>query len=231
MARAHKKDKKETFLQEIKASAAFHIQPKNTTQQYLLDCIDNNTMTVCTGPAGTGKTYCTGMKAAQLYLKGGFENIIITRANVPTGRSLGYFPGTVEEKMEPWLRPITNVLKEGLGKGRYEYMVQKEKIVVQPVETIRGNSFDNSIIIVDEAQNLCLEEIKAITTRIGEWSKLILLGDPAQSDVNNGDDLLDFVSMCNHHNIDVPCVNFTVNDIVRSDIVAQLVKMFVKENI
>jgi len=226
-----RKAKKESFLQEVNASAAFHIQPKNTTQQYLLDCIDHNVMTVAVGPAGTGKTFCTGMKAAQLYLKGGYSNIILTRANVPTGRSLGYFPGTVEEKMEPWLRPITNVLKDGLGKGRYEYMVSKEQVVVQPIETIRGNSFEKSIIIVDEAQNLCLEEIKAITTRIGENSKLILLGDPNQSDVKDGDDLLDFVEMCNHHSIDVPIVRFTVNDIVRSDIVAQLIKMFTKENI
>lgn len=231
MARAHKKEKKESFLQEIKSSEAFHIQPKNKTQQYLLDCIDSNTMTVCIGPAGTGKTYCTGMKAAQLFLKGGYEQIILTRANIPTGRSLGYFPGTVEEKMEPWLKPITNVLKNGLGKGRYEYMDSKDQIIVQPIETIRGNSFDYSIVIVDEAQNLSLEEIKAITTRIGEYSKLILLGDPAQSDIRNGDDLLDFVGMCDHHRIEVPIVRFGVNDIVRSDIVAQLIKMFVHEDI
>lgn len=231
MARAQRRSKKESQLQEIESSAAFHIQPKNNTQQYLLDCIDNSTMTVCIGPAGTGKTYCAGMKTAQLYLKGKFDNIVLTRANIPTGKSLGYFPGTVEEKMEPWLRPITNVLKDGLGKGRYEYMTSKEQIIVQPIETIRGNSFDYSIVIVDEAQNLSLEEIKAITTRIGEYSKLILLGDPAQSDIRDGNDLLHFVAMCDNYGIDVPIVRFTVNDIVRSDIVAQLVKMFVKENL
>jgi len=231
MARAQRKTKKESQLQEINSSVAFHIQPKNNTQQYLLDCIDNSTMTVCIGPAGTGKTYCTGMKAAQLFLKGKYDTIVLTRANVPTGKSLGYFPGTVEEKMEPWLRPITNVLKDGLGKGRYEYMASKEQIVVQPIETIRGNSFDYSLVIVDEAQNLSIEEIKAITTRVGEHSKLILLGDPAQSDIREGNDLLNFVSMCDNHGIDVPIVRFTINDIVRSDIVAQLVKMFVKENL
>ncbi len=226
-----KRAKKESFLQDINSSAAFHIQPKNTTQQYLMDCIEKNVMTVAVGPAGTGKTFCTGMKAAQIYLKGGYTNIVLTRANIPTGKSLGHFPGTVEEKMEPWLKPITSVLKDGLGKGRYEYMVSKEQMIVQPIETIRGNSFEKSIIIVDEAQNLCLEEIKAITTRIGENSKLILLGDPAQSDVRNGNDLSRFTELCAKYNIDAPVVKFTVNDIVRSDIVAQVVKMFYAEDL
>jgi phosphate starvation-inducible protein PhoH and related proteins len=226
-----KRAKKESFVQDINSSAAFHIQPKNTTQQYLMDCIEKNVMTVAVGPAGTGKTFCTGMKAAQIYLKGGYTNIVLTRANIPTGKSLGHFPGTVEEKMEPWLKPITSVLKDGLGKGRYEYMVAKDQMIVQPIETIRGNSFEKSIIIVDEAQNLCLEEIKAITTRIGENSKLILLGDPAQSDVRNGNDLSRFTELCAKYNIDAPVVKFTVNDIVRSDIVAQVVKMFYAEDL
>lgn len=225
MARAKKKD---TFVNEIQSSSAFHIQPKNSTQQYLLDCINESVMTICIGPAGTGKTFCTGMKAAQLILKGGYDKIVLTRPNVSTGRSLGYFPGSVEEKMTPWLKPIMNVLQDGLGKGRYDYMVSKEQIQIQPIETIRGNSFENCIIIVDESQNLNMSEIKAITTRIGENSKLILLGDPAQSDVHDGEALDDFVEMCHHYGIEAPIIRFTTDHIVRSDIVAQLVKMFAK---
>ena len=86
-------------------------------------------------------------------------------------------------------------------------------------------------MLVDEAQNLTIEEIKAVTTRLGEGSKLILLGDPAQSDVANGDGLVDFVEMCQKYNIDIPIIKFGLKDIVRSDIVAQLVKMFYKENL
>lgn len=228
MARAKKKD---TFVKEIQSSSAFHIQPKNPTQQYLLDSIDQAVMTVCIGPAGTGKTFCTGMKAAQLLLKGGYDKIVLTRPNVPTGRSLGYFPGSVEEKMTPWLKPIMNVLSDGLGKGRYDYMVSKEQITIQPIETIRGNSFENCIIIVDESQNLSMSEIKATTTRIGENSKLIMLGDPAQSDVHDGEALDDFVEMCHQAGIDVPIIRFTTDHIVRSDIVSQLVKMFTRNRI
>ena len=220
-------------MRELNSSAAFHIQPKNVTQNYLLESIENNTMTVCIGPAGTGKTYCTGMKAAQLYLKGKYDKIIITRPNVSTGRSLGYFKGSVEEKMTPWLKPILNILEQGLGAGRFECDIRQGNIEIQPMETIRGNSFENCIIICDESQNLQIEEIKAMTTRIGENAKLILLGDPAQSDVrrNGISDLQSFVDMCVKHNIPCPVVRFTLNDVVRSDIVKHLLTMFYKENI
>lgn len=223
--------RKESFVREIQSSAAFHIQPKNSTQEYLLNCIEQNVMTVCIGPAGTGKTYCSGMKIAQLFLKGGYDKVVLTRPNIATGKSLGHFPGTVEEKMTPWLKPILEVLSEGFGKGKYEYMIQKGNIEIQPLETVRGRSFENSLIVVDESQNLDMAELKALTTRIGENTKLVMLGDPAQSDLRKENDLLKFVDMCHQHSIDAPIVTFGINDIVRSDITAQLVKMFVKENI
>ena len=216
---------------EVQIRKPFHIQAKNYKQEALLEAIDNNVITVAIGCAGTGKTFCTGMKVAQLFLKGGYDRIILTRANVPTGRSLGHFPGTVQEKMEPWLAPITNVLKEGMGKGHYEYLVRKDKIQVQPIETIRGNSYNDALVIVDEAQNLSIEEIKAITTRIGENSKMILTGDPAQSDVKDGNDLIKFVQLCFENHIEIPIIEFCVNDIVRSDIVAKLVRMFINNGV
>lgn len=224
-----KQKKKESFINELKSSPAFHIQPKNATQQFLLDSINNNTITTVIGPAGTGKTFITGMKVAQLFLKGGYDNIVISRPNISTGQSLGYFPGTVEEKMEPWLRPIMNVLEDGFGKGRYNYMSEKGIIQIQPLETIRGMSYMNSLIIVDESQNLNMEEIKAVTTRVGENSKLILTGDPNQSDIRNGNDLLKFCKLCEKNGISVPVVQFGLEDIVRSDIVAELCKMFYTE--
>jgi len=226
-----RKSKKESFAIELNSSAAFHIQPKNATQQYLLDSIESSVMTVCIGPAGTGKTFCSGMKTAQLYLKGQYKKIIITRPNISTGKSLGYFPGTVEEKLEPWLKPITSVLEEAMGKGRFECDLRQKRIEIQPLETIRGNSFEDSIILVDEAQNLDLEELKALTTRIGEKSKLVLMGDPNQSDVKNGMALTRFVDMCVKHGIACPIVRFTLEDVVRSDIVKQLLTMFYKEDV
>lgn len=223
--------KKESFVREIETSGAFHIQPKNATQQYLLDCINDNVMTIAIGPAGTGKTYCTGMKASQMFLKGGYEHVVLSRPNISTGKSLGAFPGTLEDKMTPWLAPILNVLKDGFGTGRYAYMMEKKVIQIQPIETVRGMSFENSIVIIDEAQNLTIEELKAVTTRIGEGSKLILMGDPNQNDLKQGCDLTRFVDLCHKHQIEAPIVTFGLKDIVRSDIVAQLCKMFYNESI
>jgi phosphate starvation-inducible PhoH-like protein len=210
----------------IEQKKNFHIQPKTKNQQRLLDAIDEFEITVTFGPAGTGKTYISAMKAVQLYLKGGYDKIILSRANVPTGRSLGHFPGTVQEKMAPWLMPLTSNLEKGFGKGAYDTLVHAGNIEIQPLETIRGRSFEDSIILIDEAQNLNFEEIKAITTRLGEGSKLIMMGDPNQSDVDNGMAIIRFVNMCRNYNIEIPTVEFTADDIVRSDIVAKLVRMF-----
>ena len=199
--------------------AASKVVPKTMNQEYLIDAIEEEVLTVAIGPAGTGKTYIAGMVASKLLLKGKINNIILTRANVPTGRSLGHFPGTIEEKMTPWLAPILSVLNLGLGKEDVKCRMNKS-IQIQPIETIRGQSFLNSIILVDEAQNLTMEEIKAITTRIGEGSKLVLMGDPAQSDVHKGLDLIRFAMLCEKKNISVPIIEFGIKDIVRSGIVS-----------
>jgi len=210
---------------------AFNIIPKNEKQDILIRSIKAYPITVTIGCAGTGKTYCSAGTVAQLFLKGGYKKIVLTRANVPTGKSLGHFPGDIKEKMTPWLMPMLEVLSKAFGKGKFEYMLNKEQIEIQPIETIRGRSYENALVLVDEAQNLSMDEIKAITTRIGENTKLILMGDPAQSDVKNGKDLTEFCYVVRKNGIEMPVVEFGVNDIVRSDIVADLVKMFIQERL
>jgi phosphate starvation-inducible PhoH-like protein len=133
--------------------------------------------------------------------------------------------------MAPWLMPITSVLEKSFGLGFYQYLVNKGSIEIQPLETIRGRSYENSLVIVDECQNLTFEELKAITTRLGENSKMVLCGDPAQSDINSGKDILKFVHLCKKHNIDIPIIEFGVDDIVRSDIVAKIVRMLMEEKL
>lgn len=224
--------RKAKYQQErIQQVRSFHIQPKTPNQKLLLEAIDDFEIVVALGPAGTGKTYCSASKVAQLYLKGGYDHIILSRANVPTGKTLGAFPGTIEEKLAPWLMPITSVLEKQFGVSKYEYLIGRKIIQMQPLETIRGRSFENSLVLVDESQNLTFEEIKAITTRLGENSKMILSGDSSQSDVHNGNGIIKFVNMCDRHDIQIPIVEFTTDDVVRSDIVGALVKMFVKEGI
>ena len=211
----------------------FNVLPKNDKQDRLIRSIKEYPITVTMGCAGTGKTYCSAGTVAQLFQfsPNGYDKIVLTRANVPTGKTLGHFPGTVEEKMTPWLMPMLEVLKKAFGKGKFEYMLNKGQIEIQPIETIRGRSYENALVLVDEAQNLCMDELKAITTRIGENTKLVLMGDPAQSDVKGGRDLVEFTYKCKKAGIEMPVVEFGVNDIVRSDIVADLVKMFIEEGI
>jgi phosphate starvation-inducible PhoH-like protein len=211
--------------------STFHIQPKTENQTKLLQAIDSFPITVTLGAAGVGKTFCAASKVAQLYAHGKYENIILTRSNVPTGNSLGFFPGTVEDKLTPWLMPMISVLKKRFGEDKYKYLLEKRILQMQPLETIRGASFENSLILIDECQNLTIEELKAITTRIGENSKMILMGDATQSDIDKGNHIINFCRICKKHNIEIPIVNFTVDDIVRSDIVGQLVRAFIKENI
>jgi phosphate starvation-inducible PhoH-like protein len=170
------------------------------------------------------------MIAVQKLLRDEINQIIISRPNISTGKSLGSFPGDVGEKMAPWLAPILTVLKKGLGAADYECRLNKS-ILIQPLETIRGQSFDDSFVIVDESQNLEMEEIKAIVTRLGENCTLALIGDPNQSDIKNGTSLSRFVNMCNQGDVDVPLIEFTIDDIVRSDICAQMIKLFHNNNL
>jgi phosphate starvation-inducible PhoH-like protein len=213
-----------------KSTRVFSIIPKNDKQDDLINAIKFYPITITMGCAGTGKTYCSAGTVAQLFAKGKYKRIVLTRANVPTGKSLGHFPGTIEEKMTPWLMPMLEVLSKSFGKGKYEYMLSKGEIEIQPIETIRGRSYENALVLVDEAQNLNMDEIKAITTRIGENTKLVLMGDPAQSDVRDGRDLVTFAQKVNRAGIDLPVITFGVEDIVRSDIVADLVRLFIEEN-
>ena len=215
----------------VKAPKSFHIQPKTRNQSLLLEAIEHFPITVTLGAAGVGKTYCAASKIAQLFQSGNYDHIILTRSNVPTGRSLGFFPGDIKEKLAPWLLPMISVLQKQLTKTKYEYLLAKDSIQYQPIETIRGRSFENSLILVDEVQNITLEELKAITTRLGENSKMVLMGDASQSDIDRGTNILKFCKMCEKNDIEIPIVRFTVDDIVRSDIVGDLVKMFIKENI
>lgn len=212
-------------------TSSFNIIPKNQKQDKLIRSIKVYPITVTVGCAGTGKTYCSAGTVASLFLQGDYEKIVLSRANVPTGKTLGHFPGTIQDKMKPWLIPMLEVFEEAFGKNKYQYMLNNNQIEIQPIETIRGRSYKNSLVLVDEAQNLSIEELKAITTRLGENSKLVLMGDPAQSDIKSGQDLIRFCDIVQRSSIKLPVIKFGVDDIVRSDIVADLVRVFIKEGI
>ena len=168
------------------------IEPKpliaqNALQQLYIDCIRELPITIATGYAGTGKTYIPARIASTMLKRGAVTNITLTRPNVTSSKSVGYYPGTKNEKMTQWLAPVLGALKEEFTHTELNYMIHPEinQITMCPLELIKGLSLNDSFLIVDEAEDLTIKEIKAILTRIGHGSKIILCGDIQQTDLHS----------------------------------------------
>jgi phosphate starvation-inducible PhoH-like protein len=205
--------------------------PKNDKQAAYIKALRSNPQVIVTGPAGTGKTYIASSFAASLFAHGKIDKIILTRPNVAAGRSLGFFPGTMEEKMAPWVIPFTDVIEACLGKEVYEIAMKKRQIDIVPFEVMRGRTFNRAFVILDEAQNTSPSEMKMFLTRIGEESQVLLNGDIKQSDLKTTSGLKTVIDMIRNQKLPVEHIEFTVDDIVRSDICAMWVKAFDKQGI
>lgn len=202
---------------------------KTPNQEFLIKAITNSPIVLAIGPAGCGKTYVSAAMAAKYFLENITDTIVLSRANVPTGRTLGHFPGTVEDKLTPWVTPALDVLRKFMPGGKFGYAFEKKQIQLQPLETIRGRSFSNAFIIIDEAQNLTTDEVISITTRLGENSKLLLLGDPFQTDIKGENGLVWFNKFASKYQLGVPSIQFTLDDVVRSKIVKDILVALYKE--
>ena len=207
------------------------LTPKTDTQRKLIAALSGGNQVFILGPAGTGKTYVTATFAADLYITKEIDKIVITRPHITVGKDIGYLPGTLEEKTYPWALPVLDVLIKHLGKGAVETGIKNGNIEMAPLALMRGRSFDNSFIIVDETQNITTHELKMLLTRVGEGSKIVLNGDVQQSDLPSGDGLSKVIHLAKKHMMPVPVIEFGIDDIVRSDICAQWVKIFLKEGI
>ena len=224
-----KQRKEQEELEKIeKSRPSISVKPLNQGQAEYIHSLRHCACTIAIGSAGTGKTFLAASIAAQRLANREIDTIILSRPNVPTGKSLGAFPGTVEEKMEPWLMSITDTLKKQLGIGFYEHAVKSGAIQVQPIETIRGRSYDNARLLFDESQQLEVDELKAIVTRIGKHSSLVLMGDITQRD-SNGKGLEYLIGLAERHNLPVAHHHFTSDDIVRSDICRLFVQAFERD--
>lgn len=195
------------------------LEAQTDTQQQLMNTIIEYDQTIVVGPAGTGKTFVTSAMAATMLKDGQIDKIVLTRPNVATGRSIGFFPGSLEEKMEPWIAPIMNVFKQYISPGMIDMCLKDGRIEIVPFEVIRGRSFENAFIILDEAQNTTIDEMKAFLTRQGEGSKVVIDGDVRQSDINTKNGLkwaADMIDRSKYLRDNVGYVRFTTDDIVRS---------------
>jgi len=232
MARQAPKIKTERTVTKFdKNKKSIELVPKNKNQEFYIKSLRSSDQVVVFGPAGTGKTYVVATEAASLYHTKAINRIIITRPHVAVGEKLGYLPGTLEEKCAPWALPVIDVLEKHLGNGVVETGLKNGNIETAPLALMRGRSFDNAFVIVDEAQNITLQELKMVLTRIGEGSKLVLNGDIQQSDLKECDGLTKIIHLIKKHCLDIPIVEFGIEDIVRSGITKEWVKVFTAENI
>lgn len=207
------------------------IMPKTVKQKELLDHLKTHNQIFILGPAGTGKTYVTATYAADLYTLKEIDKIVITRPHVAVGKELGFLPGTLEEKTYPWALPVLDVLEKHLGKGVVDTAIKNGNIEMAPLAMMRGRSFEKAFIIVDETQNITTHELKMLLTRVGEGSTIVLNGDVQQSDLKEADGLSKVIHLAKKHMLNVAIVEFGIGDIIRSDICAEWVKVFMKEGL
>lgn len=168
-----------------KVTQVINLEPRNKEQKFAIEALldPEIPLVTLTGLAGSGKTFITLMCALEGLQNGLYERIVITRSIQPVGRDLGYLPGDVNEKMDPWLAPIADNIKSAFRDTTYfDIMIEKHKIEIAPLAYIRGRTFNDSFVIVDEAQNATIHELKTIITRVGAGSKVVLLGDTDQID-------------------------------------------------
>ena len=197
----------------------------------MIDALRSNNQVFILGPAGTGKTYITATIAADLYTLKEIDKIVITRPHVAVGKELGFLKGDLTEKTMPWALPVLDVLEKHLGKGAVETGIKNSNIEMAPMALMRGRSFDNAFIIIDETQNITLHELKMVLTRVGENSTIVLNGDAQQSDLKEADGLSKVIHLAKKHMLPIPIIEFGVDDIVRSGITAQWVKTFMAEGL
>ena len=205
------------------------ITARSPTQTTYIQAIDQVDLVFGLGPAGTGKTYLAVAYAAQCLERGQVERIILSRPAVEAGERLGFLPGDLREKVDPYLRPLYDALNDVLPPAKVERDLATGVIEVAPLAFMRGRTLSHAFIILDEAQNTSAMQMKMFLTRIGEGSKMVITGDPSQIDLPTGQKsgleqavtLLDGIK-------GIEAVRFNVGDVVRRDLVARIVEAYDK---
>jgi phosphate starvation-inducible PhoH-like protein len=212
-----------------KKSKTIDIIPRNRNQEkYVLSLMnDAKSIVFGIGPAGTGKTLLACQSAVKSFIQNDVDKIIVTRPAVSADEDLGFLPGTLEEKMAPWTRPIFDVFREYFYAGEIEGMIKEGVIEISPLAYMRGRTFKNAYIIADEMQNATPNQMKMLLTRIGSESKMVVTGDLAQADRIKDNGLIDFVTQIQRKDtkhIDV--CNFKQGDIERHEVVKEVLEIY-----
>ena len=215
------------YLPQKKQRVSLHARSPNQ-QSYLTKLQDDSTSIVfAIGPAGTGKTMLAVQHGIKLFQEGLVDKIVITRPAVSVDEDLGFLPGTLNEKMAPWTRPIFDVFQEYYQTKDIAKMLDEGVIEISPLAYMRGRTFKNAYIIADECQNTTVNQMKMLLTRLGENSKMVVTGDLAQADRLNDNGLIDFCNLLKNKptkHIDV--IQFDHKDIERHDAVKEVLKIY-----
>ena len=216
-------------IKPFQKSKQVNILPRNRNQEsYVLSLLDpSKDIVFGIGPAGTGKTLLAVQVAVKLFKEGTIDKIIVTRPAVSVDEDLGFLPGTLEQKMAPWTRPIFDVLREYFDAKQIEGMIEEGIIEIAPLAYMRGRTFKKSFILADEMQNATPNQMKMLLTRLGEESQMAVTGDLAQADRIKDNGLIDFTDrlvQSNSAHIDI--VNFGQGDIERHNAVKEVLKVY-----
>ncbi len=207
------------------------IKPKTLGQKKYLECIKNNTITLGAGPAGTGKTYLAVAMAVNAFRAKEVNRIILTRPAVEAGEKLGFLPGDLQQKVDPYLRPLYDALFDMLGAESFQRYQERGSIEVAPLAYMRGRTLDDSFIILDEAQNTTREQMKMFLTRLGFNSKIVVTGDITQIDLPDGKKSGLVEAMKILKGIDDIAINiFTEKDVVRHRLVQDIIKAYERQD-
>ena len=205
------------------------IKAKTLGQQRYVKAISQNTITIGVGPAGTGKTYLAVAAAVTAFRERAVNRIILTRPAVEAGERLGFLPGDLQNKVDPYLRPLYDALFDMLGAESFQKQLERGNIEVAPLAYMRGRTLDDSFIILDEAQNTSVEQMKMFLTRLGFNSKMVVTGDITQIDLPDGrrSGLVDAVKILKDVD-DIQIVRFNERDVVRHKLVQDIIKAYEK---
>ena len=204
-----------------------HINIRSTNQQKYVNAIIENDAVFAIGPAGTGKTYLAVARAVEALESSNIKRIVLVRPAVEAGEKLGFLPGDLSEKVDPYLRPIYDALYEFIGFERVNRLIEKQVIEVAPLAFMRGRTLNEAYIILDEAQNTTIPQMKMFLTRMGFGSKMVITGDITQIDlpVPNQSGLIDAIKIL--HNIEnIAFCNFDAHDVVRHQLVKKIVSAY-----
>lgn len=238
MSRKKRRDVIVTIPNKVETKMDIHnvkinFRAKTDGQTDYIRKMAKNVVTFCTGPAGTGKSMCAIAYACQLFTKGQIDNIIIARPAIEASRKgLGFLPGDLNNKIQPYLKPAINHFKKLLGKDAYGQALADERIVFETLEYMRGNTYDRSFMILEEAQNCTEEQLVMFITRIGEDSKIVINGDTEQTDLLTNRKITDFeyvIDRCLSNALDgFVHAELTDDDIVRNQIIKDFMKVMRK---